>query len=97
MRVQCRKHRLHTSNGEDTDCVFLAYPLEEGAGGGPVAVERWRSVSVELYDFSKLSKAVQATRLPEGAIVTGYPGIVADIAGRAWAAHAAAGQGGAGR
>eukprot|EP00930_Biecheleria_cincta_P015505 TRINITY_DN12915_c0_g1_i2.p1 TRINITY_DN12915_c0_g1~~TRINITY_DN12915_c0_g1_i2.p1 ORF type:complete len:271 (+),score=44.04 TRINITY_DN12915_c0_g1_i2:106-918(+) len=80
LRVHCQKDRKHMSHGEVTRCIFLVY--QEGRTA-PVLAESWQSVSVEISDIARLKCEVQKTALPHGAIVTGYPGIIAQIARRA--------------
>jgi len=79
LRVHVRKNRKHTATGESTELVIVVY--DEGSEV-PLAIERWHTVSVEIRGFELLSEAVLATELPEGALVTGYPGLVATIASR---------------
>jgi len=80
VRVFCRKKRKHTAHGEETKCVFLAFV---GTRDVPSLVECYKSVSVELHSDAAIAKIVRRLHIPKDAIVSGYPGIVADVARRA--------------
>jgi len=71
-----------------------AAAVASGGGGGaaaappaPLTIERWLSVSIEVEDKEALRQLVLREPLPEGAIITGYPGIIAHIARCTLALH----------
>ena len=46
----------------------------------PILVERWVSVSLELWDEQELAQKVEATDLPDRGIVGGFPSFVRSFA-----------------
>lgn len=80
VRVLCRKKRRHTQHGERTDCVFIAHV---GGESEPLLIERYVSESVEVGSLKKTRQIVDNLEIPANATITGYPGLVVQVAQRA--------------
>mmetsp|Transcript_20926 Transcript_20926/g.34865 ORF Transcript_20926/g.34865 Transcript_20926/m.34865 type:complete len:192 (-) Transcript_20926:251-826(-) len=79
--VRVRKQRRWTELGEEVDCLFMA---ESDQG---MIAERYTSVSVEATDLQDVLRVTRQLRLPENAIMAGYPQIVQRLAERARSAR----------